>query len=67
MAVVVVAVIGNAAEHSTAVLVAHKGQMDLAFGIAMGSATKIALFVAPTLVIAGDLLGQPLGLVFTHP
>ena len=65
MGVVVVAVIGNAAEHSTAVLVAHKGKMDLAFGIAMGSAMQIALFVAPTLVIAGHLIGQPLGLEFT--
>ena len=65
MGVVVIAVIGNAAEHSTAVLVAHKGQMDLAFGIAMGSAMQIALFVAPTLVIAGHLIGQPLSLEFT--
>ena len=65
MGVVVVAVIGNAAEHSTAVVVAYKGKMDLAFGIAMGSAMQIALFVAPALVIAGHLMGQPLGLEFT--
>jgi Ca2+:H+ antiporter len=65
MGLVVVAVIGNAAEHSTAVLVAHKGKMDLAFGIAMGSAMQIALFVAPTLVIAGHLMGRPMGLEFT--
>ena len=65
MGVVVVAVVGNAAEHSTAIIVAKKGKMDLAFGIAMGSAMQIALFVAPALVIAGHLIGQPLGLEFT--
>ena len=39
--------------------------MDLAFGIAMGSSMQIALFVAPVLVIAGHLIGRPLGLEFT--
>jgi Ca2+:H+ antiporter len=65
MGVVVVAVIGNAAEHSTAVLMAARNKMDLAFGIAMGSSMQIALFVAPALVIAGHLIGKPLGLEFT--
>jgi Ca2+:H+ antiporter len=65
MGVVVVAVVGNAAEHSTAVLVAMKGKMDLALGIAVGSSMQIALFVAPVLVIAGHWMGQPLGLEFT--
>jgi Ca2+:H+ antiporter len=65
MGVVVVAVIGNAAEHSTAVLMAARNKMDLAFGIAMGSSLQIALFVAPALVIAGHAIGQPLGLEFT--
>ncbi len=65
MGVVVVAVVGNAAEHSTAVIVAMKGKMDLALGIAMGSSMQIALFVAPVLVIAGHFMGQPLGLEFT--
>jgi Ca2+:H+ antiporter len=65
MGVVVIAVIGNAAEHSTAVLMAAKNKMDLAFGIAMGSSMQIALFVAPVLVIAGHVMGQPLGLEFT--
>jgi Ca2+:H+ antiporter len=63
--VVVVAVVGNAAEHSTAVVVAAKGKMDLALGIAMGSSMQIALFVAPVLVIAGHLMGTPLSLEFT--
>ena len=48
--VIVVAVIGNAAEHSTAVLVAMKNKMDLAMNIAIGSSIQIALFVAPVLV-----------------
>jgi Ca2+:H+ antiporter len=65
MGVVVIAVIGNAAEHSTAVLMAAKNKMDLAFGIAMGSSMQIALFVAPVLVISGHLMGRPLGLEFT--
>jgi Ca2+:H+ antiporter len=65
MGVVVLAVVGNAAEHSTAILMARKGKMDLALGIAMGSSMQIALFVAPVLVIAGHLIGQPLGLEFT--
>ena len=65
MGVVVVAVVGNAAEHSTAVLMAMKGKMDLALGISMGSSMQIALFVAPLLVIAGHFMGTPLGLEFT--
>ena len=65
MGVVVVAIVGNAAEHSTAVIVAMKGKMDLALGIALGSSMQIALFVAPALVIAGHLIGKPLGLEFT--
>ena len=65
MGVVVIAIIGNAAEHSTAVLVAMKGKMDLALSIAMGSSMQIALFVAPVLVLAGHVMGIPLGLEFT--
>ena len=65
MGVVVVAMVGNAAEHSTAVIVALKGKMDLALGIAMGSSMQIALFVAPLLVIVGHFMGRPLGLEFT--
>jgi Ca2+:H+ antiporter len=65
MGVIVVALVGNAAEHSTAIQVAMRGKMDLAFNIAMGSSTQIALFVAPVLVIAGHWMGQPLGLEFT--
>lgn len=64
--VVVVAIIGNAAEHSTAILVAMKNRMDLALGIAIGSSIQIALFVAPVLVLASYFVGpQPMDLVFT--
>ena len=63
--VVVVAIVGNAAEHSTAVLVALKNEMDLAVGIAIGSALQIALFVAPMLVFASYLRAEPMDLRFT--
>ncbi len=63
--VVVVAVVGNAAEHSTAVLVALKNEMDLAVGIALGSALQIALFVAPVLVLTSYLTSEPMDLRFT--
>lgn len=63
--VIVVAVIGNAAEHSTAVLVAMKNQMDLAYNIAVGSSMQIALFVAPALVFLSYAIGQPMNLLFT--
>jgi Ca2+:H+ antiporter len=65
--VIVVAIIGNAAEHSTAVLVAMKNKMDLSVNIAVGSGIQIALFVAPVLVFASMLMGheRPLDLHFT--
>jgi Ca2+:H+ antiporter len=63
--VIVVALVGNAAEHSTAILVARKGQMDLAFHIAIGSSAQIALLVAPLLVVVSFLFGRPMDLVFS--
>lgn len=64
--VIVVAIIGNAAEHSTAILVAMKNRMDLAIGIAVGSSIQIALFAAPVLVFASYFIAPtPLDLVFT--
>jgi Ca2+:H+ antiporter len=63
--VIVVAVIGNAAEHSTAVLMAMKNQMDLAYHIAVGSSMQIALFVAPLLVFVSYGMGRPMNLLFT--
>ncbi len=61
---IVIAIVGNAAEHVSAVLVARRGQMDLAVSISTGSATQIALFVAPILVVASWLIGSPMSLVF---
>jgi Ca2+:H+ antiporter len=63
--VILVAIIGNAAEHSTAVLVAMKNKMDLALNIAIGSSMQVALFVAPVLVFASYLFGSPMDLIFT--
>jgi Ca2+:H+ antiporter len=63
--VILVAIVGNAAEHSTAVVMAMKNQMDLAVNIAIGSSIQVALFVAPVLVFASYLFGTPMDLVFS--
>jgi Ca2+:H+ antiporter len=66
LGVIVVAVVGNAAEHSTAVMMALKNKMEIALGIAIGSSLQIALFVAPLLVVASYWIGpRPMDLVFT--
>jgi Ca2+:H+ antiporter len=63
--VIVVAIVGNAAEHWVAVLVAFKDKMDLAVNIAIGSSAQIALFVAPVLVLTSFVIGPgPMALVF---
>jgi Ca2+:H+ antiporter len=62
--VILLPVIGNAAEHATAVTVAMKNKMDLSVSVAVGSSLQIALFVAPVLVIAGWFMGQPMDLDF---
>jgi Ca2+:H+ antiporter len=63
--VFVVAIVGNAAEHWVAVLVAAKDKMDLAINIAIGSSAQIALFVAPVLVLLSFVVGpDPMALVF---
>jgi Ca2+:H+ antiporter len=63
--VFVVAIVGNAAEHYVAVVVAHKNKMDLAVNIAIGSSAQIALFVAPVLVLLSFFVGPfPMSLVF---
>ena len=64
--VVIVAIVGNAAEHSTALMFAWRGDMDVALGIAWESSKQIALLVAPVLVITGALLGVPMDLAFTR-
>ena len=63
--VIVVAIVGNAAEHWVAVLVAIKNKMDLSVNIAIGSSAQVALFVAPVLVLTSFFLGPgPMPLVF---
>ncbi len=62
---IIVGIVGNATEHSSAILLARKGKIDLSIGIAAGSSTQIALFVVPILVFAGIALGQPFTLEFT--
>jgi Ca2+:H+ antiporter len=65
--IIVVAVVGNAAEHSTAILMAMRDRMDLSLGIAIGSSTQIALFVAPLLVIVSYVIApHPMDLVFSR-
>ncbi|MGE5657612.1 MAG: calcium/proton exchanger [Actinomycetota bacterium] len=62
--VILVPIIGNAAEHATAVTVAMKNKMDLSVSVAVGSSLQIALFVAPVLVLVGFILGKPMDLDF---
>lgn len=62
--VIVVAIIGNAAEHYSAVTAARRDEMTLAVEISVGSSAQIALFVAPTLVLYSFLLGEPMSLLF---
>lgn len=57
-------IVGNAAEHVTAIVVAVKDKMDLAMGVAIGSSMQIALLVTPFLVILGWIMGQPMTLHF---
>jgi len=65
--VIVVAIVGNAAEHSTAILMAMKNKMNLSVGIAIGSSLQIALFVAPVLIFLSYLLGRRMDLEFSLP
>ncbi len=62
--VIVLPLLGGAAEYVTAVNVALKNNMDLSVSVAMGSSSLVALLVAPILVIAGEFLGQPMDLNF---
>lgn len=61
---ILIPIVGNAAEHVTAVIVAWKNKMDLAIGVAIGSSLQIAIFVTPFLVILGWIMGQPMTLHF---
>jgi len=62
---IVVPIVGNAAEHSSAIFLAAKDKMDVSVEIAVGSSTQIALFVAPVLVFVSLLVGRPMDLIFS--
>ena len=62
---IILPLVGNAAEHVTAVTVAAKNKMDLAIGIALGSSIQIALFVTPLMVILGWIIGRDMSLYFS--
>lgn len=67
MGVVVVAVVGNAAEHASAVLMAWKNRMDLSLEIAVGSSLQVAMFVVPVLFGVSLMMGAPMPLIFSWP
>lgn len=62
---IILPIVGNAAEHVTAVVVAGKNKMDLAIGVAVGSSIQIALFVTPVIVLLGWILGKDMSLFFS--
>jgi Ca2+:H+ antiporter len=65
MGVIVIALVGNAAEHSSAILMAWRGRIELSFQIAMGSSVQIALLVIPVMVFVSYALGNVMAMVFT--
>jgi Ca2+:H+ antiporter len=67
LGVIVLAVVGNAAEYVAAVYFARQGRMGLVITITVGSTIQIALFAAPLLVIVSYLMGKPMNLVFSNP
>ncbi|ORY63667.1 Sodium/calcium exchanger protein-domain-containing protein [Leucosporidium creatinivorum] len=64
VALILLPLVGNAAEHVTAVVVARKNKLDLSMAVAVGSSIQIALFVVPLLICLGWIIGQPLTLFF---
>jgi Ca2+:H+ antiporter len=67
LGVIVLAVVGNAAEYFSAVYFARKNQMALVVSITVGATIQVALMVAPVLVIVSHLIGKPMDLVFSSP
>ncbi|EGV64367.1 Vacuolar calcium ion transporter [Yamadazyma tenuis] len=62
---IVIPIVGNAAEHVTAIIVAMKDKMDLAIGVALGSSLQIAIFVTPSMVLLGWVFDVPMSLYFS--
>jgi Ca2+:H+ antiporter len=67
LGVIVLAIVGNAAEYVSAIYFARRGRMGLVMSITVGSTIQVALLVAPLLVIVSYLLGHPMNLVFGNP
>ena len=65
--VIIVAIVGNAAEHASAIVMAYKNKMDIAVEIAIGSTLQIAMFVLPVLVLISLFFTETMPLVFTMP
>ncbi len=65
LGLIIIPIIGNAAEHAAAVVLSRKGQIDLGLQIALGSSAQVALLIAPILVFVGVLLGVNMNLVFS--
>ncbi|GLI82868.1 calcium/proton exchanger [Rossellomorea marisflavi] len=65
--VIIVAIVGNAAEHASAIIMAFKNKMDVAVEIAVGSTLQVAMFVAPVLVLVSLFFQTNMPLVFTIP
>jgi Ca2+:H+ antiporter len=63
--IIVIAIVGNAAEHVSAIQAAFRNHLDLTLSITLGSATQIVMLVAPILVLASFILGHPMNLVFS--
>ncbi|RST72307.1 calcium/proton exchanger [Siminovitchia acidinfaciens] len=65
--VIIVAIVGNAAEHASAIIMAYKNKLEIAVEIAIGSTLQIAMFVAPILVLASLFFPKRMPLIFTVP
>ena len=65
--VIIVAIVGNAMEHASAIIMAYKNKVNIAVEIAIGSTLQIAMFVAPVLVLLSMFFAQRMPLVFTIP
>lgn len=65
--IIIVAIVGNAAEHASAITMAMKDKMDVSVEIAVGSTLQVAMFVTPVLVLISLFMPEPMALVFTIP
>jgi Ca2+:H+ antiporter len=64
LGIILIPLIGNAAEHSTAVMMALKNKMDISLNIAISSSTQIAMFAAPLIIFLSPMLGHPVSILF---